>query len=541
VTSLRARLLAPFVLAVLVAVIHGPLVTIPTWKGTESRRVEVAVEMLDPRAPSPPGIVPTLGLEPTYAKPPFYYWVLAAVAAAAGPTKEAMRMPSLVALWLLSWLAWNVLRRRHGEATAWLGAAGTIGCGAGLGILATAEIDPLFACLTAGSVLMLADSLPLQEDAEAGRGRARPSVDMGRVAFAGVLAGAAMLTKAFPWFVFALGGLVVALRSGLGWHAAGLWLGLATLPLLGWGAALLAFAPPAGESAESVRALETDESFAAYLFRESIGRILERDWRRAPEKLLEYVATIVGALFVFLPTFRWRAPRPAFDRVLLASATTALLVFLAFPHRPLRYFLPALPIAIFALAPDLTRWIRQNAPTPALLRRTGAVIGILGALVVLASAFVDHPVATRLPALGVVVTLTAWLVRSRAWIVVHAIVLLPLAVAWTVFADLARYETFGVRSSERAAYVLARHLEADERPLVGSHFHPPCQLFLELGIVPEGGDEQSATGVIEQPLVLVEEPFGPLSPLQQQAFAEFDVRVRVVGKSRCYVLRERRE
>ena len=102
-----ARGLALLLVALLA---FGPQLDFPDWKGTEGRRVQIAMEMVQ----SGDYMVPTLGGEPTLAKPPLYYWILAGLQQTVGLGFVTMRLPAVVGFWLLAWLAAELLRRRFG-------------------------------------------------------------------------------------------------------------------------------------------------------------------------------------------------------------------------------------------------------------------------------------------------------------------------------------------------------------------------------------------------------------------------------------------
>ena len=109
-------------LLIVVLIAHLPQLLFSDWHGTEGRRVQIATEM----AVSGNWMVPTLGWEPTYAKPPLHYWMLASVQRLFGDGFLAMRVPTLVGLWLLSVLGLELLRWRFGSAAGWVAALGIV-------------------------------------------------------------------------------------------------------------------------------------------------------------------------------------------------------------------------------------------------------------------------------------------------------------------------------------------------------------------------------------------------------------------------------
>jgi 4-amino-4-deoxy-L-arabinose transferase-like glycosyltransferase len=190
---LRAALVALVLLAV-AALAFAPFYGYPEWRGTEARRVEIANSMLQ----SGDLVVPRLWHEETYAKPPFYYWTLAALIAAVGQEPWAMRLPSVLGFWVLALVAFRYLRKWHGTPAAWLGAVGTLVAPLVMYDAPFAEIDPLFAVLTVLSLIFLSEGV---------YARCR-----GGLVLAGVLGGLAVLTKGPPYLMFCVGPLVLWYR-----------------------------------------------------------------------------------------------------------------------------------------------------------------------------------------------------------------------------------------------------------------------------------------------------------------------------------------
>ena len=91
-----------------------PFFDFPEWRGTEARRVQIAAEMVS----SGDYIVPRLWGEETHAKPPFYYWVLAASFHLFGVHAWSARLPSVLGFWMLALIAIRFVRRWHGHTAA---------------------------------------------------------------------------------------------------------------------------------------------------------------------------------------------------------------------------------------------------------------------------------------------------------------------------------------------------------------------------------------------------------------------------------------
>ena len=523
-------------LGVLAWLAHWPSWSLPTWRGTEGRRVQIAAEMRDARAPQPPGMVPTLGLEPTLAKPPLYYWSLVPILVGVGPGKVELRAVSIASVWLLALLAWLVIRERHGGLAAWIAASAIITTPAMLDGAPVAEIDPMFAGFTGISLLFLARA-------------AERSTKLDLLVSA-AFAAAAMLTKAFPFLMFAAGAWFVALRrQRLGWRGLAVWFGCASVPFAMWGT--LAVSIAAGAAGEEGGAVETADGRGIwqYVFDESVGRLLA--WQLSDVgKLLEYVGLVAGSLFVVVPFVRRRscARLTVFDAMLLAGALSALVILLVFPHRPPRYFLPAIPLALCALSPAVARWVRSGGALFVWQRQVLGVVGVLGAVTVLGAVPFSHPAVARLPWFGLLLAAAPFVIVNRGTLLAFLLVALPVGVSWTILGPVLHAHNVGVRSSRHQASVLRRYVSQAELEDFGTHFHPPSQLFVELGTVPVGGDEQSVTGELRGSVVLLEEPnrWGGGAEDYAQAIERasepggYRPRVRVMGKSRMYVLRARR-
>jgi 4-amino-4-deoxy-L-arabinose transferase-like glycosyltransferase len=109
-------------LVLLVVTLIGcwPIWSLPDWDGTEGRRVQIALEM----ARAGDWMVPMLGGEPTWAKPPLHYWLLGAMRALLGDGQLALRLPAVLGAFLSALLAGELLRRWFGARAGWIGALG---------------------------------------------------------------------------------------------------------------------------------------------------------------------------------------------------------------------------------------------------------------------------------------------------------------------------------------------------------------------------------------------------------------------------------
>ncbi len=411
----------------------------PQWSqaeldGTESRRVQIAQEM----ARSGDWLVPRLGGEPTYAKPPLHYWLLAASERVFGANPVAWRLPSVLAAFAAAFLAGELLRRWFGGRTGWIGALGVATSPLVLFSWPAAEIDPLFATLVGSSLWCLA----------VGVARDRPWF----VGASGVLAGLALLQKGPPFFVFAIGAYLVWWRHRRGrfavWHL---------LPLLAVVAAyyvplwLLRVAPVA------MLAVAGDES---------VGRLWEYEWRHLLELPGFWVrAVVVQVPFVFWCLWEWRGARDArmaaddlVLRMCSGAAVVAIMVLSVFPGRSTRYLLPNVLLFTFAVAPAVAHFAAWRGPLPPLARRLCHGIGFAGAVALLVLPFVPS-LGTAALGLAAVASVGAFAARTPARVVAFALVL-PVVGAWTIGLDRSRSFADGSRSREHAASVLRAEAQA---------------------------------------------------------------------------------
>jgi len=484
-----------------------PAWSLPDLDGTEGRRVQVALEMLR----SGDWLVPSLGGEPTWAKPPLHYWLLAVCQQWFGNGVVAARLPAVLGAFAASLLAGELLRRRFGPRAGWVAALG-IACGP-LVLISwpSAEIDPLFACFTAASLWCL--------------GCGAADSRRGLVVASGVFAGLALLQKGPPYFLFAAGAYVVWWRHrrlrGLVWHLAPMLLVVLAYYVPLW---LWRIAP--GE-------------MLAIANEESVGRLLFLDWEHVkpiPEYWLR--AMLVQLPFGFWVVHAWRRgrvePLPAAEVALRMATWAAVLAIVAltfFPGRPTRYLLPNVLLLAFALAPAVAAFADDPGPLPAFARWALAVVGIGGGMALLVLPFVPQ---VGVGALGcaAAAAVGAGLSRTRGHVVAFCFVL-PVVVAWTVGLDRTQAWFDLPRARTPAARVLRREMTkagvdfADVRTM--GHFDSP--LLLAAGLLPPG--DELARGAWRGRWVLHEETGALVAP------ANYTARVRLDLPFKSFVLRER--
>lgn len=456
-------LLRALLLLVLTMVGSWPTWSMPGWDGTEGRRVQIAREM----EANGDLLVPTLGREPTWAKPPLHYWLLVA-ANRFGSGAQASRLPGVLAAWVAAWLAGELLRRRFGVRAGWLGALGVLASPLVLFEWPTAEIDPVFATLTAGSLWCLASGVASERRA--------------MILVSGVIGGLAVLTKGPPYFVFAAGAWMVWWR-----HRRGRGFSLHVGPLL---LVVLAYYVPLCALRVSVGEL------LAVAGEESAGRVAFFTWHHVqtiPGFWLQAIA--VQLPFVAWCFWEWRGARDArMDandlvlRMCSGAAVVAVAVLTVFPGRPTRYLLPNVLLFTFAVAPAVAHFAAFADPVPRFARVALRTTGILGAVALCVLPFVPE---VRVGALGLAgVAAIGPLVCTTGRLVVVWCLLLPVVASWTVGLDRAMGWEHGPRSRAGVAALFTRELErsgarSSDVQTFG-HFDSP--LLLAIGQLP-GGDE----------------------------------------------------
>ncbi|MBL8738190.1 MAG: glycosyltransferase family 39 protein [Planctomycetes bacterium] len=509
------------VLLLLTAIACLPVWMLPELDGTEGRRVQIAVEMVA----RGDWLVPTLGHEPTWAKPPLHYWLLATILQWFGDHPMLLRLPSVLGAWFAAWLAGELLRRWFGPVAGWIGALG-IAC-APLVVFTwpTAEIDPLFASLVATSLTALATGVARDQRL--------------LVVASGLLAGLAMLQKGPPLFLFGLGAYLVWWRERRLRYA---WQHF--VPMLG--VALAYYVP--------LWLLRVDPSaMLAVANEESVGRVKFFEWqhvRAVPEFWLRAVA-------IQLPLGWWafrewrgarrapvdRAPVDAGDltlRMASGAVVVAVAVLTFFPGRATRYLLPNVLLLAFAVAPAVARFVALAGPLSPRARGGLRVVAGLGGLAACVLPFVPSTaIGLGSVAFAVVAAVGALAVRTPRALVVFCLAL-PLVAAWTVGLDRTLQWSEGRRARRPAAEVLRAEMarlgvpsvrlpRPEDLQTVG---HFDSVLLLELGVLPHGDE------LLRRPVVAhwVLHEVGGLPPVQLDDYVE---RVRVSLPFKSFVLAER--
>jgi hypothetical protein len=463
--SLRPVVRAASLLLFLALLAHWPALSLPEWRGTEGRRVQIALQM----SHSGDFMVPVLGDEQSFAKPPLYYWVLALVDRVAGPSFRAMRLPSVLGLWALALLAFRLQRRVFGSSAAWIAALGILLAPILLADGAVAEIDPLFAAFTAGSLCALACGVAQER---------RRLVLLG-----GILGGLALLTKGPPYFLFALGSVLAWWRHR---RLRGFWLWLVpllALPLCYYVPLLLLRVSP-GE-------------FAAVAGDESVGRIFYFRW----DHVLETPSYLARAVLTALPFGVWglwefrstrnarMGPEDLTLRMCSAAAVVSVLVLTLFPARPTRYLLPMVPLVMFTVAPAVAHYARQLRPLGKIGGGFVRIAGWFGVAGLLAAPLLPPPMPGASIAMLAAFALMPRLVRTPGQLVA-ACLWLPLLAAWTVLPDRLWLLENGGRMRTQAGPLLRRELQdlgADGSDLrTFGHFN--SNLLLGAGLLPPGNE-----------------------------------------------------
>lgn len=409
----------------------------PQWHqaeldGTEGRRVQIAQEM----ARSGDWLVPTLGGQPTWAKPPLHYWILAAIERWCGTGVLWWRLPSVLAVFASALLAGELLRRWFGAQVGWIGALGVACSPLVLFSWPTAEIDPLFATLTAASLWCLASGVASE----------RRWV----LAAAGALGGLALLQKGPPFLLFATGACLVWWRHcrlrGVLWFVLPMVAAVAAYygPLLLWRVQPAAMLAVAGD--------------------ESVGRLAYYEWkhvRTLPEFWLRAIA--VQLPFALWCLWEWRGARDArmsptdlLLRMCSGAAVVAVALLSLFPGRATRYLLPNVLLFTFAVTPAVAHFARWPGPVPPLARTLCRIVGVLGALALIGIPFVP---GAGVASLGLAaVAALAPLLTTPARIVAFCLIL-PVVAAWTVGLERSRDFDEGPRARGHAAQVLREAVE----------------------------------------------------------------------------------
>lgn len=485
----------------------GPRAVLPDWTGTEGRRVQIAAEMVR----GGDWLVPTLGGEPTLAKPPLHYWLLAAVQRWSGDGFVAMRAPAVLLVWLLAVLAFALHRRAFGAGAAWVAALGVLCAPVVVYEFVSAEIDPPFACCTAASIWCLAY----------GVARRRRAV----LAAAGVLGGLALLLKGPVYFVFAAGALLVFWRHRRGEAAWVFALPLLVVPAL-WLVPLLS-------------RVSWDESLGT-AGDETVGRLWTYQWRH----VLETPVFWLKALLVQMPLLCWcfweyrsrrdarMGPEDLTLRMCSGAAVLAVALLSLFPGKPTRYLLPNVPLFTFAVAPAVAHYARRSPALGRFARGALRAVGAAGALGLLVVAFLPMPLPARAPAFLLIAGLVPLLVRTPRALVAMCF-WLPVAGAWTLIADHRDAWAVGPRAVAPHGPLLRGELEAlDALSDLSTFGHVDGGILLAAGLLPPG--HEAAQRPPSTRFVLREDPAPPLPDLPG-----YDERVRICLPGEVFVIEER--
>ncbi len=459
------------------------------WRHTEGRRVQIATEMVE----SGDWMVPTIGYEATLTKPPLHYWLLAGLIQTTWPRSESLletinqskallRMSSVIAFWLLALLVFRIIDTARGRTAAWLGVCGILFSPVLLHQVPSAEIDPLFTALTAASLIALSYGIAYD--------RCR-SVCLG-----GVLGGCALLAKGPPYFLFIVGAMIVWARRAKLQHWSWFFLPLFGVPLL-YFVPLLAFHVDLAEFLQTVE-------------RESVSRFVS-EW----SQVLSIPSYLLQAAAAFLPFAIWtfyeyrgdRARSVRLERYELlfrmtaAAAIVGVLLLVLFRSRPTRYFLPAIPLFIFSIAPAVAVYIARGQRPGSLAAKVVRRLAILGSGLLVLVPFTPFPVLGGVPWFFLALAVGSHVVVTRAELVGYALAI-PLVAAWTVM-PLADDLREGVEWDRlRAGRVMEREL--DQFDVHDHERRDLSQTFLKwrYGEFPAGSEVVSPDGrwsIVEEP------------------------------------------
>lgn len=402
---MRGRLLLLFLL---VALGSAPMLLFPDWHGTEGRRVQIAYEVVQ----NGDWLVPTLGFEPTWAKPPLHYWLLGAMSLL-GHEYWLLRLPAVLGVFAAAWLAQRLLQPWFGAAAGWTAAFGIALSPIVLVEWPSAEIDPTFASLTAMSLWCLAT------------GVARERV--GIVFASGVLGGLALLDKGPPYFLFAIGAYLVWWRHRRFRFALAHFVPMLLVPLF-YAVPLFLLRVRPGE----MLGVANDET---------VGRLFTYEWHHftsIPEFWVRAVA--IQLPFVLWCFWEWRGERDARMsagdltlRMCSGAAVLAIVLLTLFPGRPTRYILPNALLFTFAVAPAVAHYAAQIGGLGQFARRAVRGIGLLGALGLIVVPFVPEAGFAALGLCLVLAISPTWVTTPRR--VVTLCLLVPLVASLTVVAE----------------------------------------------------------------------------------------------------------
>lgn len=479
----------------------------PGWQGTEGRRVQIAMEMLR----SGDWMVPTLGGQPTWAKPPLHYWMLAATIEWFDLHAWATRLPAVLLTFAAALLANALLRPWFGRPAAWTAALGIALSPLVLSEFPSAEIDPAFACLTAMSLWTLATGVARERRA--------------LVVLSGVLGGLALLQKGPPFFLFAIGAYLVWWRRRSLRHAVSHFVPMLVVVAAWFVPLWLYFVPPS----EMLRIAGE----------ESVGRIAFFDWEHVvaiPGFWLRAIA--VQLPFVFWCFWEWRGARDArMDasdltlRMCSGAAVTAVALLTFFPGRPTRYLLPNVLLFTFAVAPAVAHYARQQGAIGPTVRGLLWSTSLCGAAAMLVLPFVEAEGASTF-ALALGLALAWFCVRSPRQVVAYCL-LLPLLGAWTIGLERSWSWPDHRRAQEPGGRVLRRGLdELGATATLATRGHVEAPLLLGAGLLPVG--DEAARSEPTAPWILLETR-GGLVPLP----IGYTERLRLCLPNKTFVVAER--
>jgi len=477
------------------------------WDGTEGRRVQIALEML--RGDN--WMIPMLGGEPTWAKPPLHYWLLMLCSKCTGVDYMMLRLPAVLGVFASALLAGEILRRRFDPAVGWVAAFGIICSPLVVFVWPTAEIDPLFASLTGMSIWLLA----------AGAGHQSKSM----VLASGLLAGLAFLQKGPPFFLFASGAYLVWLRHRrlrlACWHFVPMALVIAAYfaPLWQW------YVDPAG--------------MLEIVNEESIGRIAYFQMKHVAETPVFWLRAIMVLLpFGFWCFWEWRGARDARMspndltlRMCSGGAVLAVVLLTFFPGRPTRYLLPNVMLFTFAVAPAVAHFYRMRGPVPSVARGILGVFGFLGAAALIAIPFVPRAGHASV-GLALAAAMLPLVVRTPRHVVLASLIV-PVLGSWTVGLERSLRWSEGKRAALASGQLLRRELDtlaASED--LGSYGHLDSGVLLATGLWPTG--DEMRRRIPDTRWVLHEDTWW--RPIES---AEHVIRFRLQLPYKTFVLQER--
>lgn len=514
VAAPSASLLAVFARALLLLITTVlaclPQWSLPDWHGTEGRRVQIALEMV--RAGD--WMVPTLGGQPTWAKPPLHYWTLGGLIQWFDPNGEnlwLLRAPAVLALFAASWLAMELMRRWFSERAGWVAALGIQFAPVVLAEWASAEIDPLFSALTAMSVWCLATGIARDR--------------RGLVLWSGLLGGLAMLQKGPPYFMLTAGAYLVWWRRRGLRHALLHFVPLFVVPLCYFVPLWCLHVAPA-------------EMFSV-VNDETVGRVAGFHWSSVAEIPEYWLRAFTMLLPLVLWCFwEWRGARDArMDaadltlRMCSGAAVLAVVVLTFFPGRATRYLLPNVLLFTFAVAPAVAHFAGQERALGSFSTRVLRWLGVLGAAALVAIPFVGRGVGVAAAGAALCAALGPLLVRTPSHLVVFCLVL-PLVGEWTVGLDRARGWPDTGRARRTAGQVLKTELDALGATEVVTQGHIDAPLVLGAGLLPRG-DESSRTVPTARWLLHESADRPPRLP------AEYVERLRLCMPGQTFAVRER--